>query len=154
MSQFMTLALPCHQKSKTVLPASKKKREEKRKLETIYLMKTDTKFSKYISKLSSGEYRKNNTLQTSEVYPGNSKMDWYLKVNPCNPLYQHSKKKNLMIIPTDAEKHWTKFSIYSFFLSQQTRNIREPSQPNKGHLQKTYSLQVTSHLMVKDWILL
>lgn len=70
MFQFMKLALPWHQKSNTVLPASKKrkerkkeeKREEKIKVETISLMNTDTKFSKYISKLSSWEYRKNNTL--------------------------------------------------------------------------------------------
>ena len=37
MSQFMTLALPCHQKSKTVLPASEKKkkgRDKRRKKKT------------------------------------------------------------------------------------------------------------------------
>lgn len=72
-------------------------------------MKIDAKSSKYISKLSPGEHRKNNTLQTSEVYSGNSRMDRYWKINLCKPLYQQSKKKNL--ISVDTGKHWTKCNI-------------------------------------------
>ena len=95
-------------------------------------MKIDAKSSKYISKLSPGEHRKNNTLQTSEVYSGNSRMDRYWKINLCKPLYQQSKKKTSYQL---IQKSTGQNSIYNhFFKSQKTRNTRELPQPNKRHL--------------------